>query len=100
VTLQMTQRALYHSKEPSELNLCWKIHLLVMTLEPTGRGTRSQVLLAIKEANSSSMSRRQFRSMRAARTEEGTDNTVDAEVADRVSMSAKSRKPRFDRVIG
>jgi hypothetical protein len=36
------------------------------TLEPTGRGTRSEVLLAIKAANSSSMVRRQFRSTRAA----------------------------------
>jgi hypothetical protein len=53
--LRRTQGALYRSKEPSELNLCLKIHLPVMTLEPTGRGTRSQVLLVIKAANSSSM---------------------------------------------
>jgi hypothetical protein len=32
---------------------------LVTTLEPTGRGTRSHVLLAIKAANSSSLVRRQ-----------------------------------------
>jgi hypothetical protein len=37
--------------------------------------------------------------MRAARKEEGTDDKVDAEVADRVSLSAGSRKPRFARVV-
>jgi hypothetical protein len=81
---------LYCFKEPSELNLCLKIHLSVMTLEPTGRGTRYQVLLVIKVANSSSMTRHQFGLMRAARTEEGTSDKVDAEVADRVSLLAGS----------
>jgi hypothetical protein len=94
-----TQRALYRSEEPSELNLCLKIHLSVTMLEPTGRGTRSQVLLAIRATNSSSMVRRQFGSTRAARTEEGTGDKVDAEVTDRVSLSAGSRKPRFARVV-
>jgi hypothetical protein len=32
-----------------DLNLCLKIHLLVMTLELTGHMTRSQVLLAISK---------------------------------------------------
>jgi hypothetical protein len=41
------------------------------------------VLLAIKATNSSSMARRQFGSTRAVRTEEGTGDKVDAEVADR-----------------
>ncbi len=79
--------------------MCLKIHLLVMTLEPIGRGTRSQVLLAIKAANSSSMARRQFGSTRAAQTEEGTGDKVDTKVADRVSLSTGSRKPRFARVV-
>jgi hypothetical protein len=42
-------------QKPSELNLCLKIYLSVTTLEPTGRGTRSHVLLMIKAVNSSSM---------------------------------------------
>jgi hypothetical protein len=42
-----TQRALYHSRVSSELNLCLKIHFLVTTLEPVEWGTRSQVLLVI-----------------------------------------------------
>jgi hypothetical protein len=91
--------ALYHSMEPSELNLCLKIYLLVTTLEPTGQGIRSQVLLAIKAANSSSMAWCQFESMRAVRTLEGTRDTIDAEVSDRVSLSAGRQKPRFARVI-
>jgi hypothetical protein len=37
--------------------------------------------------------------MRAARTVEGTSDKVDAKVADRVSLSAGSRKPRFSRVV-
>jgi hypothetical protein len=55
-----------------------------------GRGIRSQVLLAIKAANSSSMVRCQFGSKRAAWMEEGTGDKVDAEVADKVSLSARS----------
>jgi hypothetical protein len=94
-----TQRTLYRSKESSELNLCMKIHLLVTTLEPTGRGTRSQVLLAIKAANSSSMAWHQFGSTRAAWTKEGTSNKVDVEVIDRVSLSVGSQKPRFAHVV-
>jgi hypothetical protein len=31
--------------------------------------------------------------------EEGTGDKVDAEVADRVSISAESRKPRFPHVV-
>jgi hypothetical protein len=42
---------------------------------------------------------RQFGSMRVAQTEEGTDDKVDVEVADRVSLSAESRKPRFAHVV-
>jgi hypothetical protein len=61
-----------------------------MMLEPTGQGIRSQVLLVIKAANPSSMARCHFGSMRVARTEEGTGDAVDAEVADRVSLSAGS----------
>jgi hypothetical protein len=57
------------------------------------------VLLMIKATNSSCMVRRQFRSTRAARTKEGTNDKVDAEVADRVSLLAGSRKPRFPRVV-
>jgi hypothetical protein len=86
---------LYRFKEPSELNLFLKIHLLVTTLKPMGRGTRSQVLLAIKAANFSSMARRQFGSTRVARTEEGTDDKV----ANRMSLSARSQKPRFPHVV-
>jgi hypothetical protein len=47
--------------------------------------------LAIKAANSSSMARCQFESMRVVRTEEGTGDKVDAEVVDRVSLPG--RKP-------
>jgi hypothetical protein len=68
-------------------------------LERMGRGTRSQVLLAIKATNSSSMAWYQFRSTRAARTEEGTGDKVDTEVVDRVSLSAESQKTRFTRVV-
>jgi hypothetical protein len=85
--------------EPSELNLCLKIHLPVMTLELTGLGTRSQVLLVIKVANSSSMVQHQFGSMRAALTEDGASNKVGAEVVDRVSLLAGSWKARFIRVV-
>jgi hypothetical protein len=92
-------QALYRSKEPSELNLCLKIHLPVTTLEPTGRGTRSRVLLVIKATNSSSMVWRKFGSMRAAQTEEGTNDKVDAKVADKVSLSVGSRKARFVRMV-
>jgi hypothetical protein len=81
------------------VELVYKNPFTVMTLEPTGRGTRSQVLLAIKVANSSSMSRRQFGSMRATWTEERTDDKVDVEVADRVSLSVSSQKPRFTHVV-
>jgi hypothetical protein len=42
------------------IEVCMKIHLLVTMLEPTGRGTRSQVLLKIKTTNSSSMVQHQF----------------------------------------
>jgi hypothetical protein len=57
-----------HVKDPTSLvplqrvigvELVLENPLLVTTLEPTGRGTRSQVLLAIKAANSSSLVRRQ-----------------------------------------
>jgi hypothetical protein len=57
------------------------------------------VLLAIKAANSSSMARRQFGLTRAAQTEEGTDDKVGSEVANRVSLSAGSRKPHFAHVL-
>jgi hypothetical protein len=57
------------------------------------------VLLAIKAANSSSMMRHQFRSMRAAQTKEGTDDKVDADMADKVCLSTGSWKPRFAHVI-
>jgi hypothetical protein len=50
-------------------------------------------------ANSSSMVWRQFGSTRAARTEEGTSDKVDAEVTDKVSLSVGSRKPYFARVV-
>jgi hypothetical protein len=48
------------------------------------------VLLAIKEANSSSMVRRQFGSARAAWIDEGTSDKVGVEVANRVSLSVES----------
>jgi hypothetical protein len=76
-----------------------KIHLSVTTLEPTGRGTRSKVLLAIKTTKSSSMTRHQFELARVAQMEEGTDDKVGTEVADSVSLLAKSRKPHFSRVV-
>jgi hypothetical protein len=44
----------------------------------------------IKAANSSSMVRCQFGLKRAARMEEGTGDKVDAEVADKVSLSVRS----------
>jgi hypothetical protein len=44
----------------------------------------------INVANSSSMVRHQFRPTRVAWTEEGTGDKADAEVADRVSLSAGS----------
>jgi hypothetical protein len=64
-----------------------------------GRGTRSQVLLAIKAANSSSMARRQFGSIRVAWMEEGTSDKIDVQVADRVSLSAGSWKPHFPHMV-
>jgi hypothetical protein len=70
-----------------------------MMLDPTGPGTTSQLLLAIKAANSSSMVRHQFGSPRVVLTEEGSDDKVDAEVVDRVSLSTGSRKPLFARVV-
>jgi hypothetical protein len=72
------------------VELVLEIHFSVKTLELAGRGIRSQVSLTIKAANSSSMARHQFGSMRAAWTEESTGDKVDAEVADRVSLSAGS----------
>jgi hypothetical protein len=45
------------------------------------------------------MTRHQFGSMRAAWTEEGIGNKVDVELADWVSLSAGSWKPRFARVV-
>jgi hypothetical protein len=94
-----TQQALYYSSVPLELNLCLKIHLPVMTLEPTERGIRSQVLLAIKLAYSSTMAWCQDRSARAVRMEGGIGESDDDEVADKVSLSAGNRKPRFTRVV-
>jgi hypothetical protein len=99
VKTRRTQRALYHSSVPLELNLYLKIHLPVMMLESTGRGTRSQILLAIKVAYSSSMTRCQDGSARAAWTEVGIRESGDDEVVDKVSLSAGSRKPRFARVV-
>jgi hypothetical protein len=94
-----TQRALYRSRVSSKLNLCLKIHLPVKTLEPTGRGIKSQVLLLIKLSYSSSLGWRQDGSARVARTEVGTGENGDDEVADNVSLSAGSQKPRFVRVV-
>jgi hypothetical protein len=94
-----TQQTLYHSRVPSELNLCLKIHLPVTTLEPTGRGTSSQVLLVIRASYSSSMAWRQDGSVRAARTEVGTGERVDYEVDDSESLSVGIRKPCFTRVV-
>jgi hypothetical protein len=37
--------------------------------------------------------------MRVALTEEGTSEKVDAEVADRVSLSVRSWKPHFPRMV-
>jgi hypothetical protein len=37
--------------------------------------------------------------MRATWMEEGTNNMVDAEVANRVSLSVESQKPRFARMV-
>jgi hypothetical protein len=68
-------------------------------VERTGCGTRSWVLLTIKEANSSSMAQCQFRLVRAAWAELGTDDMHDAKVADRVSLSADSWKPHFVCVV-
>jgi hypothetical protein len=76
---------------PSKLNLRLKIHLPVMTLEPTGRETRSHVLLVIKSANYSTMAWHQFESARATWTEVGTNDKADAEVANRVSLSTGSQ---------
>jgi hypothetical protein len=56
-------------------------------------------LLAIKATNSSSMMRHQFGSTRATQAEEGISDKVDAEVTDRVSLSAGSWKPRFPHVV-
>jgi hypothetical protein len=57
------------------------------------------MLLAIKATNSSFVARHQFGSTRAVWTEEGTGDKVDAKVADRVSLSVDSWKPRFSRVV-
>jgi hypothetical protein len=55
-------------------------------LEPTGRGTRSQVLLVIKASYSSSMAQCQDVSARAARREVDTEESSDDMVADSVSL--------------
>jgi hypothetical protein len=99
VELRRTHQALYCSRVPSELNLCLKIHLSVMTLEPTGQGTISQVLLVIKASYSSSMARHQDRLARATWTKVGTRESGDDEVADNVSLSAISQKPHFTCVV-
>jgi hypothetical protein len=70
-----------------------------MTLEPTGRVTRSKVLLAIKASYYSSMARCQDGSVRVVRTEVGTRESGNDEVADNVSLSVGSRKLRFARVV-
>jgi hypothetical protein len=61
--------------------------------------TRSQVLLVIKISYSSSMAQRQDGSVRAAQMEVGTGESSDEEVADSVSMSIGSWKPRFTHVV-
>jgi hypothetical protein len=48
-----------------------QIHLPVTTLQPDGRGTRSQVWLARRALYSTSIARRQFGSARASRTDVG-----------------------------
>jgi hypothetical protein len=45
------------------------------------------------------MVQHQFRSMRATRMDEGTGDKAEAEVADRVSLSAGSQKPHFVHVV-
>jgi hypothetical protein len=45
------------------------------------------------------MARRQDGSTRAARTEVGTEESGDDEVADNVSLSTGNWKPRFARVV-
>jgi hypothetical protein len=57
------------------------------------------MVLVINVANSSSMVQHQFRSMRATRMDEGTGDKAEAEVADRVSLSAGSQKPHFVHVV-
>jgi Flp pilus assembly protein TadD len=94
-----TQRALYRSKVSAELNLCLEIHLSVTTLEPTRRGTRSKVLLVIKASYSSSMAQRQDGSARAAWMKVSTRESGDDEVADNVSLSVGSQKPRFTHMV-
>jgi hypothetical protein len=69
------------------------------TLEPTGRGTSSQILLVIKASYSSSMARRQDGSVRVGQMEVDTGESGDDEVADSVSLSTSIRKPRFTRVV-
>jgi hypothetical protein len=76
-----------------------EIHLPVITLEPIGRGTRSHKLLMIKATNSSSIALRQFGSTRATQMEEGTNDKVNAKVADRVSLSVNGQKPHFTYVV-
>jgi hypothetical protein len=57
------------------------------------------VLLVIKVSYSSSMAQRQDGSTRAARTEVGIGESGDYEVADSVSLSVGSQKPRFTHVV-
>jgi hypothetical protein len=45
------------------------------------------------------MLRHQFGSTRATQAEEGIGDKVDAEVTDRVSLSAGSWKPRFPHMV-
>jgi hypothetical protein len=57
------------------------------------------MLLAIKASYSSSMARRQDGLVTAARTEVGTKESDDNEVANNVSLLVGSRKPCFSRMI-
>jgi hypothetical protein len=59
----------------------------------------SQVLLVIKAAYSSFITRRQDGSVRVAWTKVGTRDSDDDEVANSVTLSIGSRKPLFDRVV-
>jgi hypothetical protein len=95
-----TQRALWRSREPSEVSLWRNSHLMVTMLVFGGHGTRSQVWLA-RRAAYSSIAHHQCGSARAVRTKEGTGEASSGVVvvsAAKISRSTGRRTTAARRV--